>query len=799
MKRYLLIGFALLLFRTAVLAQADIIYTGTAQPSVQSLSITGAQRGATVTMLVDGLNLGGAGDVIFNASGFTAKILAFAEQLRDKPKPIPLTTVIADKATRNRVTIEITVAPKVEPGIYSFRLKTPMGTTNARSFVVTPFTETMDRGMNQSIETAQEITLPTTITGNLNRSGEADHFRFKAQTGQQIVFDSVAAVIGSRLNPVITIFDIAGHQLAINDDFDGRADALLAYTFKETGEYVVRLSDAENKGAPGQFEYRLNVGEFVYLTHVFPLGLRQNSAGEVALGGFNLSGPQKVTAPTVATDDLLIRGQAAKGASLNTLRLAVGRWPEIIESGANNSLASAQPIQLPVTINGRVFNADAGRMPALPGDDYFRFTARKGQQLTLEVAAQRFGSPLDSVIEVFDKQGNPIPRAVLRAVLATETTLNDRDSAGAGLRLLNWNGMAPGDFLLVGHELLQIERLPYFPDDDTIMRSFNGVRFGFEDTTPETRAMGTAVYKVTLHPPRATFPSNGLPVTTLYYRNDDAGPRYGMAGLKDSRLHFTAPADGEYIARIRDVRGMQGERFAYRLAIHEPQPDFALMIDPENPNVPAGGARDLRVTALRFDGFEDEIEVRLLNLPPGFTATTTRIPAGQHIGQIILSAAPDAQGSFILKAQGAGAINGQRIARETRNDQRLSVVSVAPPPEVLVYTAEQRVTIAPGEEAFINLSIKRQRDFAGRVPFDVIGLPPGVVLKDLGLNGIMITEGETTQRFRLEAQPWVKPLEQQIYVVGKIETTGLQQQRFPAAPITLSIKPKDSTASNGPR
>jgi hypothetical protein len=793
-KQLLIVALLWITVSATAFSQADIIYTGTAQPSAQSVSITGAQRGATVTMIVDGLNLGGASDAIFNASGFTARILAFAEQLRDKPKPIPLTTVIVDKATRNLVTIEITVAAEVEPGIYSFRLKTPMGTTNARSFVVTPFVETMDRGMNQSIETAQEITLPTTITGNLSRSGEADHFRFKAQTGQQIVFDSVAAVIGSRLNPVITLFDAKGHQLAMNDDFDGRADALFAYTFKEAGEYVVRISDAESKGAPGQFEYRLNVGEFVYLTHAFPLGLRQGSAGEVALGGFNLSGAQKVTAPTVTTEDLLIRGQAVKGASLNTLKLDVGRWPEITENNRNNSLAAAQPIQLPVTINGRVFNADAGTR-----DDHYRFTARKGQRLTLEVAAQRFGSPLDSVIEVFDKQGNPIPRAVLRAVLATETTLNDRDSAGAGLRLLNWNGMAPGDFLLVGHELLQIERLPYFPDDDTIMRSFNGVRYGIEDTTPETRAMGTAVYKVTLHPPGATFPSNGLPVTTLYYRNDDAGPRYGMAGLKDSRLHFTAPADGEYVARIRDVRGMQGERFAYRLAIHEPQPDFALMIDPENPNAPAGGARDLRVTALRFDGFEDEIEVRLLNLPPGFTATTTRIPAGQHIGQIILSAAPDAQGSFILKAQGAATINGHRVARETRNDQRLSVVSVAPPPEVLVYTAEQRITIAPGEEAFINLSIKRQRDFAGRVPFDVIGLPPGVVLKDLGLNGIMITEGETTQRFRIEAQPWVKPLEQQIYVVGKIETTGLQQQRFPAAPITLSIKPKDSTASNGPR
>ncbi len=795
-KQLLIVSVFVLSAMTTAFGQADIIYTGTAQPSVQSVSITGAQRGTTVQLVIDGLNLGGTSEVIFNNAGFSAKVLAFAEQLRDKPKAIPLTTVVVDKATRNRVTLEITVAPKVEPGLYSFRLKTPMGTTNARVFVVTPFVETMDRGMNQSLETAQAITLPTTITGNLNRNGEADYFSFTAQAGQQIVFAAMAAVFGSRLNSVVTLLDARGHQLAMNDDFNGRSDSLLSYTFREAGEYVVKISDAESKGAPGQFEYRLNVGEFAYLTNAFPLGVQQKVGGEVVLYGFNLDDHRtrpNVPAQALRDESVSLRAMTKHGPSLNSLNIAVGPYSEIIENGSNNSFTTAQAVQVPVTINGRIFNANAGATPALRGD-FYRFTAKKGQKLIVEVAAQRFGSPLDSVIEILDAKGNPLPRAVLRSELATETTLNDRDSAGAGLRLLNWNGMAPGDYLLVGSELLQIERLPYFPDDDTIMRNFNGARYGFEDTTPEARANGTPVYKVSLHPPGTTFPSNGLPVRVLSYRNDDAGPRYGALGQKDSRLNFTAPADGDYIVQLHDVRGMQGERFAYRLSIHEPQPDFALAMEPENPNVPQGGSRDLRVIATRLDGFEDEIEVKLLSVPPGFTATTARIPAGQDSGQIILSAAPDAQGSFILKAQGT--VNGQKLARQTHNDARLSMVSVAPPPEVLVYTTEHRISVMAGEEAVINISLKREHGFAGRVPFEVIGLPPGVVLKDLGLNGIMITEGETTQRFRLAVQPWVRPLEQQIFVVGRIETTGMQPQRFPAAPITLTIRAKESTASN---
>jgi hypothetical protein len=634
--------------------------------------------------------------------------------------------------------------------------------------------------MNRTFDSAQTIALPTTVVGNLSRNGESDHYKFTAQAGRQFVFETIAAALGSRLNAVLTLFDAQGKQLATNDDFNGRADALLGYTFKESGEYVVRISDQARKGAMGQYEYRLNIGEFAYLTSAFPLGVRAGVGGEVSLSGFNLAATkQQLNAPASVKWDqgLWLRGEGAHGAALNRLRLDVGRYPEVSENN-NNSLATAQAVQTPVTINGRIWQAP---------EDYYKFTAKKGQQLILEVAAQRFGSPLDALLEVLDAQGKPLPRIVLRALLQTETTLNDRDSASVGLRLLNWNGLAPGDYLLVGNELVQIDRLPYFPDDDTIVRNFNGVRYAFEDTTPEAHANGTPVYKVSLHPPGASFPPNGLPVTTLYYRNDDAGPRFGMAGLKDSRLHFTAPAAGEYIVRLRDVRGMQGERFAYRLSIHEPQPDFLLALDPENPNVPRGGARDIRVTATRLDGFEDEIEVKLSNAPAGFTAPPAKIPAGQSSTVIILSATNEAQGEFILQAQGVASINGQRVVRETLNDPLLSIVSLAPPPELAVFTKEQTVTVAPGEDGYLNISIKRQHEFAGRVPFDVVGLPPGVTLRDLGLNGIMITESETATRFRFDVQPWVKPLVQQIFVIGKIETTGLQQQRFPAAPVTLII------------
>ena len=41
-----------------------------------------------------------------------------------------------------------------------------------------------------------------------------------------------------------------------------------------------------------------------------------------------------------------------------------------------------------------------------PGDyDYFRFEAKAGQTLTFDIAAERYESPLDSVLSLLDDRG----------------------------------------------------------------------------------------------------------------------------------------------------------------------------------------------------------------------------------------------------------------------------------------------------------------------------------------------------------------------------------------------------------
>ena len=290
------------------------------------------------------------------------------------------------------------------------------------------------------------------------------------------------------------------------------------------------------------------------------LGVRQSgSTAELAARGYHTLAKFKVEGkPSPDFEDTLtLRPENA----FNTMRVALGAEPEIqSQNGA---------ISVPVTINGRIDK---------PGvENRYRFHASKNEQLVFEVNARRLGSDLDSYLEILDAKGQPIERAIARPIWATALTLRDHDSAGRGLRILTWDGIKVGDYVMIGGEIIRADALPLSPDNDAVFEGFGGQRTTFFDTTPEAHAVDTAVYKVQILPPSTKLSPNGLPAAPLFYRNDDGGPGYG----KDSLLHFTAPADGEYLVAIRDVQGLGGEQYAYRLTARHPRPDFRLTVNPK--------------------------------------------------------------------------------------------------------------------------------------------------------------------------------------------------------------------------
>ena len=767
--------------------------------TITSVTPPGLMRGGSATFTIEGANLGRASAILFGHPGLRGEISNIIElPYQPVARPRGFTGApIEDVFALHRLLVKVQVDQNTPTGRYNFRIKTPLGTTNTGSLYVGSLTEISEAEPNNTSAEAHKIFFPSTLLGTITRSGDEDTFEFDVDEGKTLVFELQAAMLGSGLDSQLTLLDASESVLSANNDYNGRLDSFVSYTFPKTGSYRLRIGDATGGGSARHF-YRLNIGALPYITRAFPLGVRKGTPTEIHLDGVNLTGVEKirVEAPgSAGTSETFPIQPAVRGReSLNRVALAIGENPEINEAEANNTPDSAQSVTLPVCINGRIDGSSGG-----PDQDVFRFKAKKGERISLTVLAQRLGSPLDSILEIVDSQGRTIPRTLARPVWQTVVTLNDPDSVRRGIRIDSWSALGIRDYVMIGNELLQVEELPKNPDDDIKFRSFRGARMAFEGTTPETHSLGTPVYKVELHKPDTKFPSNGMPLFPIPYVNDDGGQGQG----KDSHLLFVAPGDGDYFVRIRDIRGLGGRDFAYRLILTEPRPDFALTVDPKNPNIPLGDSVPVTVTATRLDGFEGPIDIQLLDLPAGVTAAPGRILPGSSSTTLTVRAAADAMAPAKpapFRVVGKAMINGSAIERLGDNsmplDDSVAFISLTETPEVLVTSAEPReLVLEPGTQGSVTVTIARQKNFAGRVPVDVRNLPLGVIIPDVGLNGILITEDENSRTFHIEVDPKTEPLEQTLYLVARIENNSPNPSEHASQAIRLKVVPKKPQVS----
>jgi hypothetical protein len=778
MKSLLVFAFAAVAFAANTTTDSP---TGnrTTPPTINSVSPRGVPRGATTELTVEGLNLAKASAVFFSEPGIQARILRIKE-LPDGPDVRlgsngGISTVdVGPLPPRNEVTLELDISADADIGPVDFRLQTPLGTSPAGRFLIEPYYgESADREPNDTPDEAVEVYTPAILVGAISKPGDVDYYKVTVKAGEQLVFENGAAMLGSALQPVVSIYD-ADQALVKEYGLDGgRSAQYFAHRFDKAGAYYVKIADYEEGGSARHF-YRIKVGKFPLALAAYPLGARKGQTAQIALAGYNL-GAGKIAVAGESSPEyesaMILRPKVGAGKTFNRLKLAVGDEPEV-------DAATVQSIQAPVTVNGRLLAAKSD----------LRFKAHKGEKLVLEVNANRLGSPLDSMLEILDAKGDPVERATVRCELATAVTLNDPSSSGTGIRILSWTGMAVGDTLMVGSELLKVSAMPRGPDDDIRFESFEGQRIGLLDTTPEAHSIDTPVYKVRVYPPGKTFVSNGLPLVRLPYRNDDGGPGYG----KDSRLRFTAPADGEYIVRLRDVRGMHGEDYAYRLTVRAPAPDFRLSVEPRNPNVPVGGRIPVTVTALRLDDFDGPIEVSIEDLPAGLSASRGVIEPGRVSTTVLLSADENAQldRAVPLRVSGKGQDGARHLAHWASPEDKLKLIALMPKPDVTMEAKTREVVLEPGKTATVEVEIRRNNNFGGRVPVEVYNLPPTVIVANVGLNGVLIQENENHVTFTLQALENAEAIDQPIVLSGNIETRADQQNEYASGPIVLRVPAK---------
>jgi hypothetical protein len=115
-------------------------------------------------------------------------------------------------------------------------------------------------------------------------------------------------------------------------------------------------------------------------------------------------------------------------------------------------------------------------------------------------------------------------------------------------------------------------------------------------------------------------------------------------------------------------------------------------------------------------------------------------------------------------------IDGKEVSREATG----GVPKVIEPGDLVTATAQSEVSIVPGQQTRLLVKIERHNGHKGRVPLDVRGLPHGVRVLDIGLNGILITEQESSRTVVIYAEPWVKPTEHPFVVLARSERKGTE-------------------------
>ncbi|OWK46905.1 WD40 repeat domain-containing protein [Fimbriiglobus ruber] len=716
------------------------------RPEIKSLSPNSAPRGTTTRVTFTGTNFGASPKVRSEPAGLTVK-------------PVPAGHAPTQFAA------DVTIPEQTQPGPFELVVTSDSGESNKARFWVDRFPSTATVGRADSVHSAMVVTTPVTIAGTLDRAGDVDYFRFTATVGQEIGVQ-VQPSDKAKLDPVVTLTDGSGHVMA-----EG-ANGALGYVCPTPGAYVLSVRDREYRGGAA-LAYRMHVGPTPVVTGVFPLGVARGVETLVNVRGVNLGRVGGLDVRVKPTADaaigsklrvpLAIKGDEPVGAT----EVTVGEFHSVNISADGRATLPAVP-------------GTADGVLAKPGEAHtIRFAAKKGHALIVETQAARLGSPVDSFVEILDATGKPISRATLRCTTKTFTTFRDNDSNTSGIRLEYWNELAMDDLLYVGGELTRIRELPKGPDDDCQFYAEDGKRLGFLGTTPTFHYLGSSMYKVEVHPPGSVFPPNGMPVFSLYYRNDDGGPGYG----KDSAIFFDPPADGDYLARVSDSSGVGGPAHAYRLTVRPPRPDFTVKFTPTAPKVWKGGAVPVTITASRLDGFEGPIRVQFEGLPAPLHAPSTIIDARQQTTAVALAADAGAVSGAgtPLRLVARATIGGREVIREATG----STPTLAEPGDLVTTVSSSELTIRPGTESRLTVRVERRDGHAGRVPLDVRGLPHGVRVLNIGLNGILILPGATEREIVVYAEPWVKPTDRPFVVLARSERKGTEH----AAPaVVLKVR-----------
>ncbi len=667
----------------------------TSYPMITDTVPVAVQRGKTSEITVEGqMSFAGVYKVLFEGSGLSAEVMSVAA-----PK------AAAQKQRQvGSVKLKVTVAPDAAVRVREFRLASTLGISSIGQLVIVDDPVLVEAGDNNTLDKANPIPVPCVVSGRIEAVEDVDYFKFHAEAGQILTFEVLCARLEDKIHdlqkhadPLLTLYDAQGRELAANDDFYF-ADPLLTYRVAKTGDYYVQIRDSKYDGDP-RWVYALFVTNRPYVSHVYPMAGNPGQLVNVEPVG-SAKALQSRIALTVPAQIGIAQVQLdVNGVKTNPTAFIVSPLPQILEQEPNDTPAQATRVTIPCGINGRI--------AAKRDLDHFVFHAVKGKAIRFEVKARRFGTPLhsslDSVLDVMTPQG---------AVLAS---------------------------------------------------------------------------------------------------NDDA---FG----KDAALVFAPPADGDFVLRVRDLNSKGGDTAIYYIEADWAHPDFTLRCDPDKAMIGPGSSTAWYVQVERSNGFTGPVRIEVKGLPKGVSVNPLTIPTTMTQGLLVLTAAADAPRDAVnVEVVGTAIIHEpsgkeEYIVRTAKAIEEIylpgggrggfnvnmQTLCVTAPSDILkVDVTPQKITLQPGEEVRIDVTLQRRPDYDKGVSLDVVlqhlnrvygsPLPPGVSVVG-GKSKTLLGKGNKGT-IVLKAAPKAAPIENvPISVLAHVSVNFVVKISYSSPPIWLSIR-----------
>ncbi|HET6246473.1 MAG TPA: pre-peptidase C-terminal domain-containing protein [Tepidisphaeraceae bacterium] len=628
-------------------------------------------------------------------------------------------------------------------GEYCVRVRSETGISELRTLYVGPFPIIpMEEGKPDAkgkvyydFDHPQEIPLNVTVSGTVANE-QVQYFAVNMKKGQRLTAEVHGMRLGELFDPYVAILDEKRFELAVSDDTAlAMQDPIASTIIPADGRYIILLRESSyGQGS----HYLMHVGTYPRPTICFPLGGKPGEELHVQFLG-DVTGPfsQTIKLPDKATDSLDAFPEQEGQIAPSPNHLRVSDMPNVMEKEPNDDVASATAYdgELPVAFNGIIEK---------PGDvDFFKFKAKKGQQLDLQVYARKLRSPLDSVLTLYNAKGGQIA---------------SNDDSGGPDSYIRFNVSEDGEYVIgITDQLKQggldyayrveinhvkqdlVFSIPQYAQNSqerwtvpvprgnryaTLMRA-QRINFGGEVSLS---AVGLPD-GITMQAPN---PGDSDVVPVVFEARPDApiGGKLCEITGKSADEKQKLDVKGHYEQKVDLVYGNNNSALyatkvdTLAVAVTKEAPFKLHLVQPKVPLV-QGGSMELKVTAERAADFKAPIQVRLLFTPPNIGAiSAVDMPGDKSEVMYPINAQQNAAiKTWKICVVGMSDNNGQLWVSSELIDLEIAA------PYVLAST--QMTAAEQGKTAAVSFKLDQKIPFDGKAKAKLLGLPANVTAEEI--------------------------------------------------------------------